>query len=143
MPGHTKQVDWADQKMALFDPITGTKTRVSIFVASLPYCGLIFAHAYANERQSNWLDGNKRAFEYVGGVAQVIIPDNASTASNQIATGDLARQVNQAYEEFLAYYSTAAVPTDANAPQQKGNVEAGVKVVTHDMIQFFGGSTLR
>lgn len=34
------------------------------------------------------------------------------------------------------YYTTAAVPTDANAPQQKGNVEAGVKVVTHDIIQF-------
>lgn len=136
VPGHTMQVDWAGQKMVLFDPVTGTKTRISIFVAALPYCGLVFAHGYANERQPNWLDGHKRAFEHAGGVTQVVIPDNASTASNQIAKGDRAREVNHAYEEFLAYYNTAAVPTDANAPQQKGNVEAGVKVVTHDVIQF-------
>lgn len=36
VPGHTMQVDWSGQKMVLLDPITGTKTRVSIFVASLP-----------------------------------------------------------------------------------------------------------
>jgi len=136
VPGHTMQVDWAGQKMVVFDPITGAKTRVSIFVASWPYSGLVFAHGYGNERQPNWLDGHQSAFEYAGGVTQVVIPDNTSTASNQIAKGDRSRQVNQAYEEFLMYYTTAAVPTDANAPQQKGNVEAGVKVVTHDIIQF-------
>ncbi|NWN88258.1 MAG: IS21 family transposase [Micrococcaceae bacterium] len=136
VPAHTMQVDWAGQKMVVFDPITGAKTRVSIFVASLPYSGLVFAYGYGNERQPNWLDGHKRAFEYAGGVTQVVIPDNTSTASNQITKGDRAREVNQAYEEFLAYYTTAAVPTNPNAPQEKGNVEAGVKVVTHEIIQF-------
>ena len=136
VPGHTMQVDWAGQKMVVFDPITGTKTRVSIFVASLPYSGLVFAHGYVNERQPNWFDGHQRAFEYAGGVTQVVIPDNTSTASNQIAKGDRARQVNDAYQEFLVYYHTAAVPTNPGAPQEKGNVEAGVKVVTHEIIQF-------
>lgn len=136
VPGHTMQVDWAGQKMVLLDPITGKKTRVSIFVASLPYSGMVFACGYANERQPNWLDGHQRTFEYLGGVTQVVIPDNTSTASNQIATGDRAREVNQAYEEFLAYYNTAAVPTRSAAPRDKGHVEAGVKVVTHEVIDF-------
>lgn len=136
VPGHTMQVDWAGQKMVLFDPVTGKKTRVSIFVASLPYSGMVFASGYLNEKQPNWLDAHKRAFEYVGGVTQVIIPDNTSTASNQIAKGDRTRDVNEAYEEFLEYYNTAAVPTRSNTPQDKGNVEAGVKVVTHEVIHF-------
>lgn len=136
VPGHTMQVDWAGQKMMIFDPITGKKTRVSVFVASLPYSGMVFACGYLNEKQPNWLDAHKRVFEYFGGVTQVVIPDNTSTASNQIAKGDRTRDVNQAYEEFLAYYNTAAVPTRSNTPQDKGNVEAGVKVITYDIIHF-------
>lgn len=134
VPGHTMQVDWAGTKMAIFDPVTGKQTAVSVFVASLPYSGMVFACARANERMPNWLDAHREAFEYFGGVSQVIIPDNASTASNQIARGDRARQVNREYEDFLAHHQTAAVPTRPVSPKDKGNVEAGVKVVTHWVI---------
>src|SRR5699024_689620 len=48
VPGHTMQVDWAGERMAIFDPITGTKTRVSVFVATLPYSGLVFARGYVD-----------------------------------------------------------------------------------------------
>jgi transposase len=131
VPGHTMQVDWAGERMAIFDPITGTKTRVSVFVATLPYSGLVFARGYVDEKLPNWLAAHQQAFEAFGGVAQVVIPDNTSTASNQIARGDRAREVNQAYRDFLDYYGTAAVPTRDAAPQDKGSVESGVKVVTH------------
>jgi len=30
VPGHTMQVDWAGSKMAIFDPVIGTKTTVNI-----------------------------------------------------------------------------------------------------------------
>ncbi|MBB1019673.1 transposase, partial [Dietzia sp. DQ11-71] len=73
-------------------------------------------------------------FEYFGGAAQVIVPDNASTASTQIARGDRAREVNREYRDFLEYHQTAAVPTRPVHPTDKGNVEAGVKVVTNWVI---------
>jgi hypothetical protein len=66
----------------------------------------------------------------------VIVPDNASTASNQISRTDRARDVNASYADFLAYYGAAAVPTRSNRPRDKGNVEAGVKVVTNWVIHF-------
>lgn len=138
VPGHTMQVDWAGEKMAIFDPITGTKTRVSVFVATLPYSGLVFARGYVDEKLPSWLAAHQHAFEAFGGVAQVIIPDNTSTASNQISRGDRAREVNQAYRDFLEYYGTAAVPTRDAAPQDKGSVESGVKVVTHWGIRALG-----
>ena len=134
VPGHTMQVDWAGTKMAIFDPVTGTKTTVSVFVASLPYSGMVFACGCLDEKMANWLDAHLQAFEYFGGAAQVIVPDNASTASNQIARGDRAREVNREYRDFLEYHRTAAVPTRPVRPKDKGNVEAGVKVVTNWVI---------
>ncbi len=66
----------------------------------------------------------------------MIVPDNASTASNQIGRTDRARDVNASYADFLAHYGAAAVPTRSNRPRDKGNVEAGVKVVTNWVIHF-------
>ena len=66
----------------------------------------------------------------------MIVPDNASTASNQISRTDRARDVNASYADFLEYYGAAAVPARSNRPRDKGNVEAGVKVVTNWVIHF-------
>ncbi len=136
VPGKTLQVDWAGTSMFLTDPITRSRTRVSVFVATWPYSGLVYARGYADEKQPAWLDGHRRAFEHAGGVPLLVIPDNTSTASNQIAKGDRARDVNVSYAEFLEHYSTAALPTKESAPKEKAGVEAGVKVVTNWVIHY-------
>lgn len=136
VPGHTMQVDWAGTRMSLVDPVTQKATAVSVFVASLPYSGMVFAYGCLDERQLAWCQAHRRAFEYFGGVSQVIVPDNASTASNRISKTEAAREVNREYAEFLEYYRTAAVPTRSAAPRDKGHVEAGVKVVTNWVIHF-------
>ena len=94
IPAHTMQVDWAGTAMRLFDPTHARGAKVSIFVASLPYSGLLFACACPNQRQAAWLWAHIQAFEYFGGVAEVIVPDNASTASHAIGAADRNRQVN-------------------------------------------------
>lgn len=136
VPGHTMQVDWAGTPMKVTDPITRAVTSVSVFVATLPFSGMVFAYGYLDEKQPAWCDGHRRAFEYFGGAAQVIVPDNASTASNQISRTDRARDVNASYQDFLAHYGAAAVPTRSNRPRDKGNAEAGVKVITNWVIHF-------
>lgn len=131
IPGHTMQVDWAGTAMRITDSVTRRASSISVFVATLPYSGMVFAIGRVDQRQPNWLAAHRHAFEYFGGVPEVVVPDNASTASNAIRTGARARKVNTAYEEFLAHYNTAALPTRPVKPQDKGNVEAGVKVVTN------------
>lgn len=93
VPGHTVQVDWAGTPMQLMDPVTRRATRVSVFVASLPFSGMVFAYGCLDEKQPAWLEAHRRV-EYFGGVSQVVVPDNASTASNQISRSDRAREVN-------------------------------------------------
>ena len=111
------QVDWAGTRMQLTDPITRDTRQVSMFVASLPYSGMIFAHGFLDEKMAAWCDAHRRAFEYFDGVCQVIVPDNASTASNQISRYEKARDVNQSYAAFLEHYQCAAAPTRAAAPK--------------------------
>ncbi|HAT1321973.1 TPA: transposase family protein, partial [Corynebacterium striatum] len=113
--------------------------KVSIFVASLPYSGMLFACACADQRQQAWLDAHRCAFEYFGGVCQVVVPDNASTASNAISTSDRNRKVNDTYEQFLEHYNTAALPARPRRPKDKANVEAAVKIVTHKIIHALDG----
>lgn len=141
VPGHTMQVDWAGTAMAITDPITRKVTKVSVFVATLPFSGMVFAHGFDDEKLPAWLDGHRRAFEYFGGISQVIIPDNASTASNVISRYDRTRDVNQSYADFLEYYQTAAVPTRSYRPRDKGHVESGVKVVTNWVIHYLADRT--
>lgn len=122
--------------MRLVDPISRTETAVSVFVATLPFSGLVFAHGYLNEKQPSWLDAHRRAFEYVDGVPLVVVPDNTSTASNQITKQSKARDVNEVYAQFLEHYQTAAVPTRSARPRDKGHVESGVHVVTNWVIHY-------
>lgn len=136
VPGHTMQVDWAGTPMHLTDPVTRQSTRVSVFVASLPFSGMVFAYGCLDEKQRSWCEAHRRAFEYFAGVCQVIVPDNASTASNQVSRTDRAREVNSQYADFLEHYSTAAVPARSYRPRDKGNVEAGVKVVANWVIHY-------
>ncbi|KAB1640411.1 IS21 family transposase [Gulosibacter chungangensis] len=136
LPGHSMQVDWAGTPMQLTDPISRQHTRVSVFVATLPYSGMVFAWGSLDEKQAAWLDAHRRALEFFGGVPMVIIPDNASTASNQLSHSERVRDVNPVYAEFLEHYGTAAVPTRTYRPRDKGHVEAGVKVVTNWVIHF-------
>ena len=136
VPGHTMQVDWAGTRMQIVDPISGQVTPVSVFVASLPYSGLVFAHGCLDEKFPAWADAHRRAFEYVDGVTLLVVPDNASTASNQISKSERARDVNASYAGFLEHYRTAAVPTRSAAPRDKGHVESGVKVVTNWVIHY-------
>ncbi|GMM97936.1 hypothetical protein MTsN4n12_33480 [Microbacterium sp. MTN4-12] len=136
VPGHTMQVDWAGTRMQIVDPISGQVTSVSVFVASLPYSGLVFAYGCLDEKFPAWADAHRRAFEYIDGVTLLVVPDNASTASNQISKSERARDVNSSYAQFLEHYRTAAVPTRSAAPRDKGHVESGVKVVTNWVIHY-------
>ncbi|MCS5480985.1 IS21 family transposase [Corynebacterium sp. YIM 101645] len=133
-PGHTMQVDWAGTTMATTDPITGTRRKAYVFVATLPYSGMVFACAQHDQKMLAWLDAHRQAFDYFGAVSQVIIPDNASTASNKITATGTARDVNPTYQQFLEHYGTAAAPTRSYKPKDKASVEAGVKIITGRII---------
>jgi len=127
-PGRAMFVDWAGDTIPLVDPVTGGVAKAYVFVAVLPFSGMVFARAYVDMKMASWLDGHMSAFESYGGVAQIVVPDNAATATHQVAKGDAARLISDRYQQMADHYGCAIVPTGVRAPRHKAAVESGVNV---------------
>ena len=69
-------VDYAGPTIPIIDVLTGEITRAQIFVAVLGASSYTFALATRAQKTEDWLLGQRKAFEYFGGVTQVIVPDN-------------------------------------------------------------------
>jgi len=74
-PGKTMFIDWAGDTIDLVDAITGTITKAYLFVTVLPYSGYLWCRAFTDMRMPAWITAHVGAFEFYGGVPQLIIPD--------------------------------------------------------------------
>ena len=120
-------VDYAGPTIPIIDVLTGEITRAQIFVAVLGASSDTFALATRAQKTEDWLLGQRKAFEYFGGVTQVIVPDNPRSL---VANPDRYEpQVGRSYAEFAAHYGCAVIPARPRKPQDKSKVEVGVQVV--------------
>ena len=125
-PGRVMFVDWAGDTIPIQDAITGAITPAYLFVAVLPFSGLIFARAFANMRMEAWLDGHIGAFEAYGGVTQLVVPDHALTATHQRERGDAARFLHERYRQLTDHYGAAVLPARVRTPRDKAAVESAI-----------------
>ena len=123
-PGDAMQVDWAGETIPYYDPVTGEEYKAYLFVAALPCSCYIYAEACEDMKQENWLLCHVHAYEYFGGVARLLIPDNLKTGV--IANTRYETRLNESYRELAEYYGTAIVPARVRKPQDKSIVEKSV-----------------
>lgn len=127
--GEKMFVDYAGPTIPIIDALTGEITRAQIFVAVLGASNYTFAFATSTQKTQDWLLGHRKAFEYFGGVTQVVVPDNPKSL---IANPDRYEpQVGRSYAEFATHYGCAVIPARPRKPQDKGKVEVAVQVVEH------------
>lgn len=125
--GEKMFVDYAGPTIPIIDTLTGEITKAQIFVAVLGASNYTFALATSTQKTQDWLLGHRKAFEYFGGVTQVVVPDNPKSL---IANPDRYEpQVGRSYAEFAAHYGCAVIPARPRKPQDKGKVEVAVQVV--------------
>ena len=96
-PGRTMQIDWAGQTLPVTDVLSGQVVKAYLFAVVLPYSGMVFARASLSMNLDAWIDLHVRALEYFGGVPQILIPDNAKTATYRPQRGDPQRLLNDRY----------------------------------------------
>ena len=135
-PGRAMLVDWAGDTVPLVDSLTGEIVKAYLFVAVLPYSGMVFCRAYLDMKMPAWLDAHMRAFAAFGGVTEIVVPDNASTATHRGAKGDPARSVADRYQRLADHYGFAIVPAGVRKPRHKAAVESGVNVVNLRVIGY-------
>lgn len=120
--GQSVEVDWSGPTMALSDPVTGTETKVYLFVGCLPFSRYAFAWPTLDMRQDTWLRAHVAMFEAFGGSVPRIVPDNLKTGViKHPRDGEVV--LNDAYREMAAHYSAAVLPGRIRKPKDKASVE--------------------
>ena len=86
-----------------------------------------YAEAHRSQSLPNWIGAHVRALNFLGGVPEVLVPDNlkAGVKSPHLYEPD----INPTYQEFARHYGLAVVPTRVRKPKDKAKVEVGVQVV--------------
>ena len=121
-------VDYAgDGVPVVIDRLTGEIRKAQIFVAVLGASSFTFAQASWTQALPDWIDAHVRAFEAIGGVPQLLVPDNTKTAVIKACLYD--PQVNRTYAEMAAHYDTAILPARPRRPRDKAKVEQAVLIV--------------
>ena len=68
-------VDYAGQTIPIHDAATGLITPAELFVATLGASNYTYAEATLSQQLEDWIGSHVRAFEFFGGVTQLIMPD--------------------------------------------------------------------
>jgi transposase len=119
--------DYAGPTLPLIDTSTGEIRRAQIFVAVLGASNYTYACATDGQTQADWLKGIGQALSFIGGVTELIVPDNPRAL---IAIANRYEpEPNRATAEFAAHYGTVILPARPRRPQDKAKVEVGVQIV--------------
>lgn len=140
-PGKAMFVDWAGPTMQVVDLVTGESSKAYFFVASLPYSGLVFCQVFSNMKQEAWNRAHVNALAFIGGVPQMIVPDNARTATHKRTLNDSEVVITKSYRQLAEHYQTAIVPARSNRPTDKAHVERMVQVVETRIIGYLASET--
>ena len=124
-PGEQVEVDWAGDPAHIIDPDTGEITNAFIFVGVMTYSQYAYVEAFINEKQQAWITSHVHMYEYFGGVAKILVPDNCKTAVVHNG-GWYNQQINAVYHEMAEHYGTAIIPARVRAPKDKPNAEGSV-----------------
>ncbi len=121
-------VDYAgDGVPVVIDRLTGEIRMAQIFVAVLGASSFTFVKASWTQALPDWIAAHVRAFEAIGGVPELVVPDNAKTAVVKACFYD--PEVNRTYAEMAAHYGTAILPARPRKPRDKAKVEQAVLIV--------------
>jgi len=121
-------VDYAgDGVPVVVDRLTGEIRMAQIFVAVLGASSFTFARASWTQTLPDWIDAHVHALNAIGGVPQLLVPDNTKTAVIKACLYD--PQVNRTYAELAAHYDTAILPARPRKPRDKAKVEQAVLIV--------------
>ena len=115
-------VDYAgDTVPVIVDRLTDQVRPAQIFVAVMgasnftPTCR--YAEASWTQALADWIGAHTRAFAAIGGVPNLLVPDNTKVAVIKACLYE--PQVNRTYAEMAAHYDTAILPARPRRPRER------------------------
>lgn len=115
-------VDYAGPTLELADGGRG-----QVFVAAMGASSYTFACVTADQSMRSWLGSIGRTLRFLGGVPQMIVPDNARAL---IADPNRYEpRANETVLDFARHHDVTILPARPYSPQDKAKVESAVQVV--------------
>jgi len=120
-------VDYSGKKPCVYDPKTGVKKEVELFVMAWGASHYLYAEAQQSQKIKDWIMGHVRGFEYFGCVPRLIVPDNLKSAVTKACWYD--PDINQSYTKLAEHYGIGVLPARPGKPKDKPKVETGVLII--------------
>jgi transposase len=108
-------VDYAGDTIPIYIGAAGEAWQAAVFVAVLGASSYTYAEASLSQGLADWIGAHMRAFEFLGGVPEIVVPDNLKSGVTKACRYEPS--VNRTYEEMAAHYSVAVVPARPLKPR--------------------------
>lgn len=119
-------VDYSGDGIRFFDRDNGKPKEAQLFVAVLGASNYIFAEVSETQQLPDWLQCHTSALEYLGGVPEIVVPDQPRTSVAKPCRYD--PELNPAYDELARHYDTCVIPARPRKPRDKAKAENGVLI---------------
>jgi len=123
-PGEKLFIDYSGNRLGIVDPHTGEIREAELFVATLGASNYTYAEATWTQQLEDWIGSHVRAFNFIGGCVEILVPDNLKSGVHKADFYDPV--LNRTYGEMAAHYSMAIIPARKRRPRDKAKVEQSV-----------------
>lgn len=117
-------VDFSGDGLELVEAGTHKRAKAKLFLCVLGASSYTYVEPVLGEDLATWVGCHIRAFEYFGGVPEVLVPDNLKAGVKRADRYE--PELNPTYAELARHYGCAVVPARVRKPRDKAKVEAAV-----------------
>jgi transposase len=123
--GEKMFIDYAGNTVPVHDPETGNIREAQLFIAVLGASNYTFAEAAPSQALPYWIKSHIHAFEFFGGVAHILVPDNLKSGVTHPSRYE--PDINPTYNDMALHYGAAVIPARVRKPKDKAKAENAVK----------------
>ena len=120
-------VDYAGQSIPVVNGHTGEVQEAALFIAVLGASNSTYVEATWTQSLPDWIGSHVRTLAALGGVPDIIVPDNLKAAVTRAHRYEPA--LNRTYADLAPHDGFAVIPARAAKPRDKAKVAVGVQGV--------------
>lgn len=120
-------IDFAGDRLEIFDERTGDRVKVEVFVAILPCSQYTYCEAVQSQKKEDLIRACENALWFYGGSPRAIVPDNLKSAVTRSDRNEPV--INPDFAAFAEHYGCAVYPARVRHPKDKALVENAVRLM--------------
>ena len=117
-------IDYAGPKVPIHTS-EGVK-NADIFIATLGASNYTYVEATWSQNLYDWLSSHVRAFNFLGGTPEILVPDNLKSGVKKACYYE--PDINESYKELAEHHGVAVIPARKRKPKDKAKVENAVLI---------------